>query len=274
MRTAPRARSTGSSLSPISPKSSGAIRASKRLRKLAWSAEGTLLVPRLGQERTPLSTARARIVEQATPDVAHIRRRARYSTIADTGCSGCPRPQQSSALTHILVRKLEGFGNLSAEDREAVEILCADTRSFEAGTDLVREGDHPTRVFVLIEGWACRYKLLADGGQQILAYLIPGDLCDSYLFILKRMDHGVRLLSRARVAVIAPEALLAVTADHPAVQRAVWWATLVDEAILREWLISLGQRDAYERIAHILYEMWRGCVRSASPRIPGRSTFP
>lgn len=44
--------------------------------------------------------------------------------------------------------------------------------------------------------------------------------------------------------------------DHRDIERALWWATLVDEAVLREWLTSMGQRDAFSRIAHLLVELW------------------
>lgn len=36
------------------------------------------------------------------------------------------------------------------------------------------------------------------------------------------------------------------------------WATLVDEATLREWLLNVGQRDALQRLAHLFCEL---CVR-------------
>jgi CRP-like cAMP-binding protein len=64
------------------------------------------------------------------------------------------------------------------------------------------------------------------------------------------------LLSRATVAVIPKKRMLEVMNDHPRIQRALWWATLVDEAILREWLVNIGQRDAYERVAHLFCELW------------------
>ena len=159
-------------------------------------------------------------------------------------------------MTHVLARKLEGFADLSAEDRAAIAQLCAETRTVEPGTDLIREGDRPESVFLLIDGWACRYKLMPDGRRQILAYLIPGDLCDIHIFVLKRMDHGIGMLGPATVAAIRPDRMLDIMRCHPAVERALWWATLVDEAILRAWLVNMGQRDAYQRIAHLLYEMW------------------
>jgi CRP-like cAMP-binding protein len=45
------------------------------------------------------------------------------------------------------------------------------------------------------------------------------------------------------------------TRTNNAVARALWWGTLVDEAILREWLVNIGQRTAIERIAHLFCEL-------------------
>jgi CRP-like cAMP-binding protein len=35
----------------------------------------------------------------------------------------------------------------------------------------------------------------------------------------------------------------------------MWWSTLVDQGVLREWVLNVGRRDAYERISHLLCEM-------------------
>ena len=157
-------------------------------------------------------------------------------------------------MAQALLRKLRTFG-LESRDLQAVERLCGDVRELQGG-DLIREGERPARVHLLLEGWACRYKLLPDGARQIMAFLIPGDLCDIHIFVLKTMDHAIGLLGPAKVAFIEPDAMLEIMDRHPRVARALWWATLVDEAVLREWLVNIGQREAYERIAHLLTEMW------------------
>jgi CRP-like cAMP-binding protein len=44
--------------------------------------------------------------------------------------------------------------------------------------------------------------------------------------------------------------------DHPHVTVALWWNALQREAILRERITAIGRRDAYERVAHLLCEMF------------------
>lgn len=155
-----------------------------------------------------------------------------------------------------LAAKLKNFAPVSDDDIEILSKLCSDVRSYGAGEFLIEEGDRPDQVFLLVEGWACRSKVLPDGQRQIMAYLVPGDLCDIHIFILKQMDHSISLLSDAKVAVISKEKMLAVLDEHPAVTKALWWSTLTDEAVLREWLVNMGQRDAYHRLAHLVAELW------------------
>ena len=160
------------------------------------------------------------------------------------------------SATNPLTLKLSSFTDLSATDRTHLDHLARSPTRMRAGEDLIREGDRPERVFLLLSGWAYRYKVLADGKRQIVAYLLPGDLCDAHIFILGKMDHSIGLLSNATVATVSRETMIDVTERSPAIARALWWSTLVDEAVLRHWLINVGQRDAYHRIAHLFCELW------------------
>lgn len=159
-------------------------------------------------------------------------------------------------MTHPLVTKLENFATLSDADRAALTDATRNTRRVGAKEDIIHDGDKPSDVHLVIEGLACRYKLLEDGRRQITAFFVPGDFCDLHVFILRRMDHSIGTLTPCTMAEISQEAILDLTDRHPAIARALWWATLVDEAVLREWVVNLGQRDAYERVAHFLFEMF------------------
>lgn len=158
-------------------------------------------------------------------------------------------------MSDPLITKLARFTSLDEADRAALARLSVDVRDVSGG-DLILEGDQPEHVLLLVEGWACRYKSLPDGKRQITAFLIPGDLCDVHIFVLDRMDHSIGLLCPARVAFIPAQLMLDTMARHPGIAQALWWATLVDEAVLREWLVNLGRREPFERVAHLLCEMW------------------
>jgi CRP-like cAMP-binding protein len=129
-------------------------------------------------------------------------------------------------------------------------------RTVGARRDVVREGDEPRSVNLVLEGWACRYKQLPDGRRQIVSFFIPGDLCDSNVFILKEMDHSVGAITQTRIAEISQPDFQAMMDESPRITQALWWHELVNASVQREWTTNIGQRTAFERIAHLLCEMF------------------
>jgi CRP-like cAMP-binding protein len=167
-------------------------------------------------------------------------------------------PQQQlaeRALNSPLVAKLETRARLSEEDRHDLNSLYADARDMGARRNIIREGDRPDHVHLMVEGWAARYKLLPDGARQITAFLLPGDFCDLHITILGEMDHGIATLTRSRVAFI-PRARMDELTERPSLVKAFWWSTLVDEAVLRAWIVNIGRRDAFEAVGHLICELY------------------
>ena len=88
-----------------------------------------------------------------------------------------------------------------------------------------------------------------------MAFLIPGDLCDAEIFILKVMDHGVAAMTPTTTALVSGETMKALLREKGALGEALWWGTMTDLGVLRERIIDHGRRNARERISHLLYEM-------------------
>lgn len=173
-----------------------------------------------------------------------------------------------------LITRLQKFTRLSPDDRETLNRLVAQRqRSFAMREDIVRQGDRPMAIHVMLRGWACRYKSLDDGRRQIVGFFLPGDLCDLNLFVLREMDHSISALTETLVAELSRAAVDELVNGHPRLVQAFWWETLVNLAIQREWTVSLGQRVAMERIAHLLCEVYFR-LRSAGLTTNGRCAFP
>jgi CRP-like cAMP-binding protein len=152
---------------------------------------------------------------------------------------------------------IEAFAALSPRERALIDRLAAkNVREATARRDIVREGEKPRAVILILEGWACCYKQLPDGRRQITSFLVPGDLGDANVFILGEMDHSVGAITPVRYAEIAPADFEQMMAESPTIARALWWHELVTVAIQREWTINIGQRTAFERLAHLLCEMF------------------
>jgi CRP-like cAMP-binding protein len=159
-------------------------------------------------------------------------------------------------MENPLIRKLSNYVDLSNDDRQALDSLAQQPKTFAAHTDLISDGDPTGGVYLILTGWACRYKVLPDGQRQIMAYFIPGDLCDQRIFILKHMDHCIGTITSANIAEIPAQTMIDITDQHPRIARALWWSTLVDEAITREWVVNVGQRQGFERVGHLICEMF------------------
>ena len=158
-------------------------------------------------------------------------------------------------MQDALTRKLGGYEELTDDDRRALGELVVKVRQVGARVDLIQEGDAPENVHLVLDGFACRYKVLPNGQRQIMAFLVPGDFCDLNVFILDQMDHSIGTISACSMVDIPRRSIDAITASHPRITRAFWWCALVDEAVLREWLVNLGSRPASQRIAHLFCEL-------------------
>jgi len=155
-----------------------------------------------------------------------------------------------------LIKRLEHFLPLSDPDKEWLNGLVSRSDEFPAHADIIREGEVPAGVFVVTAGQACRYKILPDGGRQILDFMFPGDMTELHGLLLKENDHGIVCLGPTTVARLDSDRLIREIISHPYVTVALWWNSLQQGAILRERVASIGRRDAYTRVAHLLCEIF------------------
>jgi CRP-like cAMP-binding protein len=88
-------------------------------------------------------------------------------------------------MRNRLIQKFESLAPLSEADKRLLEDATGNVREIEAKADLIKEGEAPDDVHLILDGFACRYKLTDEGTRQIMAYLVPGDFCDLHGFILK-----------------------------------------------------------------------------------------
>jgi CRP-like cAMP-binding protein len=129
-------------------------------------------------------------------------------------------------------------------------------RSIPKQQDLLLPGAEPAVAHLLLAGHTCRYRMLQDGRRQITAILVPGDICDLEAILAGRADYAVNTLTRCTVGEIPLARIAALDARDLA--PALGQRLRRDEAIAREWIVSLGRRAGIERMAHLLCELrWR-----------------
>lgn len=146
---------------------------------------------------------------------------------------------------------------LSPRERTIWEAsLARNARDYPKGVDLVREGERPAALRVVLSGWAQKYKQLPDGRRQILALVLPGRPCDLDLFTVGRADHSIAAVRRVTIAEIGRQEAVALLDQCPNLAQALCWNEIVTAAIQREWTINLGQRNAFERVAQLMCEIF------------------
>ncbi len=151
--------------------------------------------------------------------------------------------------------RLGRFVELDHEEISALDQIARHPRRYRAGEILFHEGSHPQHVCLIQEGFALRYKCSRDGKRQILGYLIEGDICDAHFTIFNKCDHSVQLLTDALIVQIPTQVLMETIVRYPRIERAILLTTLVEKAMLREWLLNVAQRDACQKLAHFFCEM-------------------
>ena len=154
-----------------------------------------------------------------------------------------------------LLLKLRMRDVLHREEEDVLRASVAEIREHPAGRTIVRSGTTLSASTLLVEGIVCRYKDLADGQRQIMELHVAGDFVDLHGFLLKRLDHNIGTMTPVRIALVPHEALRGITETHPHLGRMLWFSTLLDAAIHREKILSIGRRSAVARIAHILCEL-------------------
>jgi CRP-like cAMP-binding protein len=158
-------------------------------------------------------------------------------------------------MQNPLISRLEKHGPLSEEEKEVLQRITARTNVYEPREEIVPEGSTPSHSSLILSGFAIRQNHLPDGRRQITAVHVAGDFADLHSFLLKRMDDGVAALTTCRIASVAHKDLREVTQNFPYLTRALWLMTLIDGAVHRAWMTSLGRMDARERLAHFLCEL-------------------
>jgi CRP-like cAMP-binding protein len=153
-----------------------------------------------------------------------------------------------------MLRKLELWMQFDKDDRKAVLNLPHKLRKLGPGEYIVRDGEKPTDSCLLLSGFAFRHKLTGDGARQIMAIHMKGDVVDLQNSLLRSSDHNVQALTRIEVALIPVEAIQELAFTRPTVGKAMWYETLVDASIFREWTLNVGRRRADARTAHLLCE--------------------
>lgn len=145
---------------------------------------------------------------------------------------------------------------MSRREQELLEELMGPVREYGPDHVLQRRAELVSESTILMDGFIIRS--VTEGGQrQIVEINVPGDFVDLHGFALKRLDHDLTALGPVRVTSVSHIDLANALAKEPHLARILWFATLLEAAIHREWILKMGQLRADARLAHVFAELWQ-----------------
>lgn len=156
-----------------------------------------------------------------------------------------------------LIRRIAHYVQSDTNSFDEIANLPFKVEKYNAGQEIVVEGEKVDFVFVIESGWAIRFRTLDDGRRQILNFMLPGDCFDLMAVTRAKSDHNVSGASEVVLRKIKAKIFLETVANNPRLATSFWWAAIQEEAVLREQIIRVGRRSAKERTAHLILELNR-----------------
>ncbi|QDZ06808.1 Crp/Fnr family transcriptional regulator [Sphingomonas panacisoli] len=145
---------------------------------------------------------------------------------------------------------------LSDEELAALDAIMSPPARIPKRTTIIRAGETTDRSTFLLQGFMCRFLDGANGHRQILSIETSGDFVDLHGYPMKRLDHDIATIGDCEVSYAQHGKLTALIERYPTLGRMLWFSTLVDAAMHREWIFRLGRLDAEGRIAHLICETY------------------
>lgn len=122
---------------------------------------------------------------------------------------------------------------------------------------ILHEGQSAAPPHTLLSGWAYRFKTLSDGRRQILNFLLAGDFIRVQQKMHDASAHGVKALTDVVPCVVQRDALWELHRSSPTFGFAVTRLTAREESVVDDTLLSVGCRNAEERVATLLFMFYK-----------------
>lgn len=140
-----------------------------------------------------------------------------------------------------------GCAPQTAADRAAIDKIIAAKIPARGGTVLSAAGsDAAPRL--LLTGWACRQRVLTDGGRLIFSLLLPGDIISGRIATGQPSIAALTAVTTAEIPVEDARGVLLPCLDPER-------SAAREESLLLNQIMRLGRQTAYERMAHLLLEL-------------------
>jgi CRP-like cAMP-binding protein len=160
------------------------------------------------------------------------------------------------SVGETLARHLSNFGEMPAADFDAVAALKGEVRDLPRQTDVLRNGDQPTHVVVVLAGLLNRYTIGPEGKRQIHSFYLPNEAPSLETLYIDYMDNNLAAVVATRIGLISHDQIYRIIDERPEARKLLWRQTLVQAAIFRQWLVRNSNLPAHMALAHLFCEMF------------------
>jgi CRP-like cAMP-binding protein len=154
-----------------------------------------------------------------------------------------------------LILKLRHFDTVSKEEEQAIRAAASEPVRFAKGQTLVKARSELNFSSLLVAGLVQSFNAVHDGSCQTVHLAIAGDFIDLHSLLLKVVEHDVVALTDCQVVRFTHDSLTAITRKHDHLSRLLALCLVIDGAIQRQAITSLGIRSAASRMAHFFCEL-------------------
>lgn len=149
---------------------------------------------------------------------------------------------------HPAFERLARLVTLDSDALSLLEAAARQTRRIDPRAELAFERQEIEYPVLLLDGWAMRVRQLADGGRQVLSFVLPGDFIGLCGFSRPRSTSAIVAITACTVC-RAP-----LPGTSPQLDGLYAVSRTVDEAHLLNQIARLGRMDAHDRILDLLLE--------------------
>jgi CRP-like cAMP-binding protein len=164
-------------------------------------------------------------------------------------------PSYQQSVFQPFLMRLVSRSRLGLAEQQAILDLPGDAVQVRTNRDFVRLGQRVDHASLIVDGLVGRFGQNREGNRQITAIHIPGDMADLHSVVFPNASSALQALSTTTIIRVPHAALRARAAQYPALAEAFWRDGIADAAILSEWVVNVGRRDARSRTAHLFCEL-------------------
>lgn len=187
------------------------------------------------------------------PQNGHFAGRARAAqrrTLAPLtgGTSNIPKAKNAAAaISKAMASQIDGKGNYGHGVR---------TIKVAKNKDVVIAGNPYDFFYANNDGWLFRYKILHKGGRQIVDFVLPGDIFALQACLFKSSLYSIATVTPSVLSVIPFDQVDDVFEHNPTLSKLIFWSAACEAARFAEHITDAGRRSAYERVSHLLLELF------------------